>query len=155
MTRFITAAQYVLDITREAYPEAGRIFIQPGGDVAWDDCCNGQLWVRVIESLPKMAAQARSAVDPRCLLRGWQLRVGIGHLHCVSTLDDQGRAPAANWLTTEASEVLTTAWAIQKALLCHAELGEKYRPVMGSWRPLGPSGGCAGGEWQVDLDISA
>ena len=143
----LTAADDALD------PAAGRVLVAPGAEVAWDACCegSGQLWVRVVSVTDAGAVQpVRVLADgTRCALPGWVVTVGVGVLRCSPVVDDRGRAPSADALTENASQLLADMDALAGVIVCAGLQG--WSDLL--WTPLGPEGGCAGGEWTFDVRL--
>lgn len=143
------------------HPAVGRAFIAPGAEVAWDDCCGGQVWSRIVELVPAQAYanQAASggfggAVPQPCGVIMWQLTFAVGVLRCASTLDDTGVPPSPAVLTREANQITQDAADLAEAMQCVlAPQTERLRMIR--WDALGPQGGCAGGEWQVAVILPA
>lgn len=154
MARVARIAGEVLQVASSAVPDLGRTFLA-AGVVAWDDCCDGQLWVRVISYRPVTSQSGQRQRSPGVIslagVTGWILRLGIGVLQCASTIDDRGRAPAPATLTGEAVAVMDTAETLMCALL--ENVPYRYRPMLIDWTPLGPDGACQGGEWALDLNL--
>lgn len=136
----------------------GRRFVAPGLDVAWDDCCegSGQLWVRVLQTqpsgnpFPAPLPASRSKCD-------WPLvavTVGVGVLRCTPTVDDRGIAPSAAALTESALQMTADRAVLEQAVRCCWPDVRNVEAITGvSWVPLGPNGGCAGGEWTATLAL--
>jgi len=123
-------------------PTPERAFVQPGTEVAWDDCCDGQLALRLIHLEPVSAGSSSSACAPA----GWKAHLGLGLIRCVASLDDAGNPPTSDQLTADAIDVLTDASVLEQVLTCTVS-GLVDRLTLVNYLPLGPSGGCAGGEW--------
>lgn len=136
-------------VREELDPAPGRVLIAPGEQVAWDACCDGQLWVRVV-GVRDVTAElgGRSGADGSCAVLAWGVTVGVGVLRCTPSVDDRGRAPSAGEVTGSAEQVLADMAATSRALLCCAPVS---RPRSLAWAPLGPEGGCAGGEWTFEV----
>lgn len=123
----------------------GRSVVAPGENVAWDDCCNGQLSVRIQGVEPLFQGNNGCPV-------GYVLTLGISVVRCVATVDDRGRPPSAEQVTMDGHRTTRDMREIANAIQC-------WRPVdahvsrLGGWRPLGPSGMCAGGEWTMTLKV--
>jgi hypothetical protein len=119
--------------------------------VAWDGCECGQVWVRLISIAPATGRRTSSftSVLP-CGVELWTVEVGIGVLRCAATLDDSGRAPSAAALTADTLQMTQDQANLSAAIQCemsHIWQVDRLSPV--SWLPLGPDGGCVGGEWRV------
>ena len=135
-------------------PAPGRSLVQVGQEVAWDDCCDGQVWTRLISITP-MEGGGR-APNALCGVTAWQATIGVGTIRCVSVVDDRGVAPLASMITGEAEQMALDLQALQQVILCTlGTLPNVHRVTVGNWTPLGPLGGCAGGEWTVDVILPA
>lgn len=134
-------------------PPPGRSFIQVGGEVAWDDCCDGQVWVRVRSINPStVGAQRGGVVGDPCGFPFWEVEVSVGIVRCVAVVDDDGVAPRPLVITEDAGQMLDDMAALQTAIQCCAPaIPTVQRLSIGTWTPLGPLGGCAGGEWNATL----
>ncbi len=144
--------QVLAAVLAELDPVPGRVLIAPGAEVAWDSCCDGQLWVRVVgvEDASSLL-NARPGADGSCSPVAWLVTLGVGVLRCSPSVDDRGRVPAAGALTENARELVADMEALVRALTCRIET--PLRSL--AWAPLGPEGGCAGGEWTFSVVVPA
>ena len=135
-----------------AYDPPALAFLAPGQNVAWDECCAGQLWVRVLYMHPvnplpqKVLSTAANCPYPL------GAKIGLGIIRCQSGLErlDEGTFPTEANLTDDAERMLCDAAALFRALQCDQDL------LVDMWTPLGPQGGCYGGEWTAwigDFDL--
>ena len=129
----------------------GRSFVAPGLEVAFDDCCDGQLWVRVVSIVPSPSPGAsygsRSVQGGACGVLLWEVQLAVGTVRCAATVDDQGNAPPAQNLTLDAELMLQDRADLEEAIrCCMSEQATRLQIIR--WDPLGPQGGCVGGEWQ-------
>lgn len=151
MLHLLAAAQ------AEAFPAPGRVSLYPGAEVVWDDCCDGQLWLRVLEVTPAGLGQQQSVgqslVQP-CGVPAWTALYGLGLVRCVSALDDQGNAPASSQLTEDTLQGNADRASLLRAITCTIPAFVEKITIV-NWLPLGPEGGCAGGEWQFKAQFSA
>lgn len=131
-------------------PQAGRAALYPGGQVAWDDCCEGQVWVRLISLVPSgNPINTRNQSTP-CGVVLWTVTLGVGALRCAAVVDELGQAPSPTALTANTNQMTADASALSEALqCCLAPTVNKL--IMLRWDPLGPDGACVGGEWQVTV----
>lgn len=132
---------------------AGRVALYPGGEVAWDQCdCDGQLWVRLTE-MERAGDGDRNGTPCGPLL--WKATLGVGVIRCVGTLDDQGNSPPTNRLNMDTLQMTQDMSDLAVAMTCclSPQL-EESRLQMLTWNPLGPQGGCAGGEWVFTVLVS-
>lgn len=148
--RLVNILTTVTNYVTEANGAPCSATLAPGAVVDWGGCgqCEsgacGMVYVRV-------EAMFRSFTFPEPTLEigcgaplALQLRVGV--LRCLS-VDSNGGLDDAE--STEAALVaLSDALAVRRALACMS--GDV---VLGIYEPLGPQGGCVGGEWQVTVDL--
>lgn len=133
----------------EALPPVGRSFVAPGALVAWDDCCDGQVWTRLVNAVPAPAtASPLRASGHLCAVPWWTLTVVVGVVRCAHTVDDEGNAPTPAELSSDAEEGLADMWTILRVISCQVK-----HERMGTWTPVGPQGGCVGGEWTFTARI--
>lgn len=142
----------------------GRVELVPGLRPAWDDCCDGQLYLRVIEvyptagqsaPFPQIDTQQRGAAGGQCAIHGLAVHIGLGIIRCVATVNDDGSAPSPEEVSQDADLMLKDMDALLDALLCKAPQEDFYKSVNGlkmdRWQPQGVEGGCGGGEWGAYL----
>ena len=134
-----------LTCAHAAVGEVGRAFVATG-QPAWDDCCEGQVWVRLVQ-VETVQVGKRLASGHMCTQMK-ALTVGVGVLRCALVIDDQGHAPEASALSKESLGVLVDMDALSNAIQC-CEVPGAVRVTMSRWDALGPEGGCVGGEWQA------
>lgn len=141
-----------VDRVLEALPDdrqPGRVVrVAPGVAPAFDDCCEGQLYTRVVSMVPAVEKVPNGA-GVRCNVPAWSVTIGLGMIRCAHTLDDHGDAPAADLVTEDGYEMLDDMLALQEAIL-HDDA--PTRSVLG-WNPLEEEGGCHGGEWLFTLRL--
>lgn len=141
-----------------------RSFIAPGLTVPWDDCCpdcggaEGQAWVGVGPAgmFPAGPFPSQDTSPQRCAPHEYAAEVVVGVLRCAHTVDDQGHPPTAVQVTADAAKVHRDAAIVRDALLCcyAADLDPgEFR--LGAWAPLGPQGGCVGGQWTATIRLPA
>lgn len=151
--RIIVGLNHVLQVVN-ARLEAPHAFIAPGGEVAHDHCCDGMVAIRVPRIAPRVPPGGPGrhvAPDPMAEVSAWVVTFGVQHVRCVAVVDDYGQAPADAVVHADGEAVLKDAATIMKALMC--DVDSKYRLRVLEWTPLGPSGGCAGGEWQAQIEF--
>jgi len=138
---------YVDEALRALDPKPSRVIeVAPGSVVAWDDCCGGQLWSRVVVVEPFIGRQSGASLP--CGVLYWNVRVALGIIRCAHTLTDSGNAPAAHLVAQDGQEMLRDLAVLQEVVLCHPQT----RSIL-NWTPLGPQGGCHGGEWQFTISV--
>lgn len=127
------------------YPRPTRILLQPGAEVAWDECCGGQLWGRVV----RVSGRTKPGSGfNACAILFWEVVLAVGVIRCVAVSAEDGTAPSDEAITADAWQFLSDLAAIQEALACRVDLAG-----VGDFTPLGPQGGCAGGEWQFTVRV--
>lgn len=148
--RLMNILNTVVAVVTEANGAPCSAALVPGAIVDWGGCgqCEsgacGMVYVRV-ETMFRSFTFPEPSLELGCgAPLAMQLRVGV--LRCLS-IDSQGGLDDAE--STEAALVaLTDALAVRRALACLS--GDV---VLGTYDPLGPQGGCVGGEWQVTVDL--
>lgn len=123
-----------------------RALVQVGSEVAHDDCCGGQVWVRVLSINPVYPGTAPA----NCAPIYYNVILAMGIVRCAATVDDNGVAPSAATITAEAHQMTQDMHDLMQAIQC---CPPKPMPVMGGWSPTGPLGGCAGGEWTFTIKM--
>jgi hypothetical protein len=148
------------NLRRYLQVSVGRLYISPGLDVAWDDCCNGQAWVRLVSMAPFYGDTRRGAAQ-RCGPDGMVLTMAVGALRCAAVLDDNGTPPSVTQLNNDAAAVGRDAADLLAAITCFdpeaVGLGNVIlKPLLVErWDPLGPDGVCVGGEWLLNTTVGA
>jgi hypothetical protein len=146
-----------LDANADSHQVAGAPayrFVAPGGQIAFDNCCDcdheeddgcgGQLYVRVIKAHPVSPIPTKILREIPCPdTIGVHLAIGV--IRCAASLDDDGNPPSAETLNAESAQMVCDMAALLRALECCDTDDE--RTTIDTWTPLGPAGGCAGGEW--------
>ena len=126
-------------------------FLAPGAQVAWDNCCEdggggGQLWVRAVNVLPGWPRQDN---EQKCGIRLATAVLAVGVIRCAHTLDDQGNSPTPAEMTSDTTRIMEDMEDMLSGVMENYE----WTYTMGQWTPLGPDGGCAGGEWIVNVRV--
>lgn len=158
---FLAVLTATLDEVLDEFDAATcRTFVAPGASAVWDVCCpcardaEGQAWVAVQSYGPSDTFPNLSNAPLRCKPDQYVATVDVGVLRCASTVDDAGNAPSSDLLIEEAQKVSRDRTLVQYALLCRfAEEADLYpgEIALGTWVPLGPQGGCVGGQTTVSF----
>lgn len=136
--------------------EAGRPAVAslvPGGAaVAWDDCCEGKAWVRVVRIFPsvRFPEQVQGALNCHTASLACELEVGV--LRCASTVDEQGEPPSAEQLTADAVRTVCDAEAMYQAIIADFSPGLGAL-ALGQYLPTDVDGGCVGGTMTVTFPL--
>lgn len=135
----------------ELSPTPGRIILlAPGEAVAHDNCCDGQVWVR-LASLGVNASNdpvRRSGMDT-CAVPHFLANVELGVQRCAATMDSQGNPPSGELISADGRQSIDDMAALLSVLRCD----ENVRSVT-TWQPSGPEGGCHGGSWSFTMRIT-
>lgn len=127
----------------------GRVVIMPGNTVVYDDCCEGQLWARII-SIVGASGLARPAMQP-CLPL-YQVRVGLGVVRCAHTVNDQGRPPTPAEMAADAFQTFRDRADLVEAIVCCIDdLAEVETLRIEDWLPSGADT-CVGGEITITFN---
>lgn len=134
-----------------------RTAVYLGGEVPWDTCdsgCgsskNGMLWGKLVGINP-VTGQDQGG---RCNSYKWSAEIGV--IRCITGMDNAGNPPSAKAIEADSARQAKDAGQIFSALTCCATRPDWLRDVnVTSWAPLGPSGNCAGGAWNLTgvLDV--
>lgn len=128
------------------------IHVAPGAQVAWDDCCDGQLWTRLanLEAVRSQNPSGRGVGGAGvCGITHFIATLELGLIRCASVADDNGDAPPAIIIENEGIAGIGDVTALLQAITC-----KPTTYTVGRYTPQGPQGGCVGGFWtfQVRLD---
>lgn len=134
--------------------DVGRAFLAAGAEVAHDNCCDGQLWVRLVDAFPSGRPFPSPDTSQPCGITILAARLLVGIVRCAATVDDNGTAPDPAELTAEATGMNRDASILLSAIQCCALPGLSAQAVrIIRWTPTGPQGGCVGGEWEIIIGI--
>jgi len=143
----------------EAGVPTGRVELTPGNLPAWDDCCEGQLYLRVIEifpaaPFPQFDANQRGAAGALCAINMLDVHIGLGVIRCAHKIDDDLKAPTPEEVTGDGEEMVDDAMILLNTILCDLK-GIKgiMQMKLDRWAPQGVNGGCHGGEWGIHLAV--
>lgn len=132
-------------------PRPGRVIqVAPGEAVAWDDCCDGQLWARLVNLTPNEGSspQRRQGADA-CAVPFFIATLELGIIRCAAVVNDQGVAPSAMQITADGMQGLADMAQLLAVLRCSPyEIRQ-----LGNWTPRGPEGGCHGGFWTFTIRL--
>lgn len=136
---------YAVDTLEALEWTPGRVIhVAPGAQVAWDDCCDGQLWVRLAGLSPAPKPQAQT----NCVVPFYFAEVELGLLRCASVVDEDGTPPTPTQLEMEGLAGLSDLGAMLQAIQCNPNTREVRR-----YTPQGPQGGCVGGVWTFQVRL--
>lgn len=119
----------------ELSPMPNRVVVVPGAQAVWDSCCDGMLYCALVSLQPKRQAA-------KCT--GWTAVLKVGVIRCCATVDDYGNAPSVRQINHDAELMMNDMTTLQRVLGASSCVD-----TLDGWEPLGPEGGCAGGEWTV------
>lgn len=164
---YSTVLKGILSASASALNEAGvppgRVELTPGVAPAWDDCCSGQLYLRVVEvfpsagagaAFPQMDSAQRGVGGRACGFHMVAVHIGLGIIRCASTLDDDGSAPTPAEVTADGDEMLDDMAMLLDVLACEVgSLPGVMAVKVNRWTPQGVEGGCHGGEWGAYIGL--
>jgi hypothetical protein len=133
---------------------AGDEIIQDFGQ-EFDECCNGQAYVRVVSFAPTgnpeamFPAPSTDNAVTGCGVPAWALNLEMGVFRCIDT-DHQ--LSCTDW-TNVAIQQMADAKAIRVALCCWLAELEPMSVQIKDWTPKGPEGGCIGGIMNVAVEV--
>ena len=136
MNELVTAASLQLS------PTPDRILNPaPGEAVAWDDSCDGQLWIRLANVGPpeNVALGAQNPLDV-CRSPYLLLTLELGIIRCAATMEEDMSAPPAAEISADGVQSISDMAVLLQVLRCWPGL----RSII-TWTPQGPEGGYHGG----------
>lgn len=161
-------AQQLLDCLCAALPlhmavdkVPARCCFRPGENISGDAslyedlCCEGQAWVRVTNISPtsdSFPAPETFAVITGCGPFGWELSMEMGVMRCAPTGDISMIPTCAEWNELQV-DIMNDARAMRAAMCCLIDQLDPGSVAIGAWSPLPTTGGCAGGTWDVTVQI--
>lgn len=142
-----------------------RAALHPGaGPVPWDTCCEGTTvggvpahggaWARIARIYPTgpfpVEALRQREHTQRAGCGGEDaVLVELGVYRCAATLTDSGDPPAPEDVTADALVAASDAECLRLA-----PCGLRWPHVVRAWEPLGPAGGCHGGQLMVNVALT-
>lgn len=127
-------------------PTPGKTFVQPGEEVAWDQCdCDGQAWSRLVTAVPVYGE--RKANGKRCVVR-WDVTFAVGVLRCVKVPNARGVLPTGPQITEDGHKFAADMLALMTMVECDQYVDSVLEAV-----PLGPQGSCAGSEVRFTVRV--
>lgn len=140
--------------------------LRPGGHLVTMDTCtscgcdgpNGQASVQVTDVYPsaKFPRKGIDTWDEPCRSATWVAELTMTVYRCVSVIGDDGQPPACADLDRDARRIQSDRAAMMRAFACcdwNTTGDYTARVVPGTWTPVPPQGGCAGGFMTVLVDV--
>lgn len=129
-------------------PTPGRVItLAPGEAVAHDNCCDGQVWVRLSTLTANQGNDAtRQGGLSVCNVPHFLAVVELGVQRCAAVLDSQGKAPTPEAIAKDGRQSIDDMAALLSVLRCDDNVRS-----LGTWQPSGPEGGCHGGSWTFTM----
>lgn len=138
--------------------ECDRVLLAPGVEPAYDECCDGFLYVRLTSMFPSGNPFPQQDTRPgNCKPTLIASTLAIGVLRCAAVVQDGGAVPTAEELTAETLGMTADASILLEAIKCcivpltDDTTSDAVVATIGTWNPLGPDGGCVGGEWTITI----
>jgi hypothetical protein len=120
-----------------------------------DVCCTGLAWLRVVDifaSSNDFPAPDTTIVWTGCGPVAWGVVFELGVARCAPTGTIDTIPTCDDWTALQ-SLIMRDAKAMRQAFCCLFSQLDPSTVAVGSWAPLPTSGGCAGGTWQVSVQI--
>lgn len=137
---------YVEQIKVSLDPVPGKVFVQPGDEVAWDQCdCDGQAWAKIVNVVPVLGTRKANGV---ACVEWWDVTFGVGVLRCVKGPNQRGVLPTGAQITADGHRFADDLVALMTMVEC-----DPYVRQIVQATPLGPQGGCAGSEVQFIVRV--
>lgn len=143
----------------EAGTPPGRVELTPGNLPAWDDCCAGQLYLRVVEIFPSGSPfpvfdSAQAGAAGKCAVKLMAVHLAIGIIRCAHSIDGDGDAPTPQQVTSDGYQMIEDMQILLDVIMCQVETIRKVMKVkLDRWAPQGVNGGCHGGEWNFFIAV--
>lgn len=120
-----------------------------------DLCCSGLAWLRVADifsTSEDFPAPDTLVTWTGCGPMAWGVVFELGVMRCAPT-GDIATIPNCDEWTTVQYNIMNDAKAMRQAFCCLFAQFDPSSIALGSWTPLPTTGGCAGGTWQVTVQI--
>ena len=120
-----------------------------------DLCCSGLAWVRqtdIFSSATDFPTPDTLQVWTGCGPQAWGVVFELGVARCAPTGDEYTIPTCQEWTDLQVL-VNRDAKAMRAAFCCMFNQLDPGSLAVGSWAPLPTSGGCAGGTWQVTIQV--
>lgn len=105
---------------------------------------NGEAWTQLVRMQQNVTVTAASGA---ACLNTASATVNVGYHRCVTSAGTGGSVPSPETYTTDSLGLLADEETIRRTLTCCEVPG--WQITAGSFQPLGPAGGCAGGYVQA------
>lgn len=143
---------------------APEVSLVAAGDHAWDSCCGGAVWVRIVRHYTYTEVIDIPATGTFHCDGGLAVQLELVALRCappaptkggakgvieVASFDSATEESAAAVLHADAYQIVQ---AVRQQMCAWAD--EDLSASMTEWIPLGPEGGCLGGALTVTVDVS-
>lgn len=127
-------------------------YVQPGGPVAWDHCCEGMLYVKAdriypYSIFPNPAGESIICNAPLAA------EIAVGILRCAPKMKQNGDFPTVEEISDAAKIQYIDAYVALNAIICCLAVNRKFRQfsIRGT-TPLGPND-CQGIEIRLVVEL--
>lgn len=156
--KWFTVAQYILAAVQAGLTTAATRNLITTGQIAWDDCCEGQLAVSVTRVAPTETFPTETitnVLEGSCSPAYDLAEITVQLVRCHPT---QVPAPTTTALTAAARLTLIDANQVRRlttAVLCSLkdDVTKRLDYFVRDQLMLGPEGGCAGSELRVYVGL--
>lgn len=139
-----------------------RVELIAGNGVAWDDCCEGLLYLRTVEIYPSGGHDGtfpqldivQKGINTLCSIPLLAYHLAIGVVRCAASVDSQGNPPAAVDVTQNGLDQGADIDTVLQTIMCTIpHLGNIQALKLEKWTPAPTEGGCVGGEWTFYIGL--
>lgn len=149
-------AEMTAEIESAELPPFCFVGLLPGGSVALDYCqeCGnscGMAWVR-LASIREEPSDTNPGGFSDCASL-FVVNVEMGMVRCHQTFDDDNNPMPAEYQHDKVQAQMAEQAAMRRVLLC-SDTALPFNKLLGNYLPIGPEGGCVGGAWTAQFEIS-
>lgn len=130
-----------------------RCILVAGQQAAWDNCCQGQAWIRVESVFPSQSFPSPDTGAFRCGHEMMAATLELGVIRCAPSFDDDGNPPSIAAIEQSFRVVHSDRVRMLRAVTCCFDPQCQVVEI-GAWQPLGESGGCVGGTMQLSISFN-
>lgn len=136
----------------------GHLVAMDNCSCSCDGASQGQASVQVTDVYPssKFPRKGLDTWDVPCRSGVWVAELTMTVYRCVAVLQEDGQPPTCPQLDADFRKIQSDRAAMMRAFACcdwRGTADEVARIVPGSWTPVAPQGGCAGGFMTVLVDL--
>lgn len=132
-----------------------QCMLTAGTSTAYDNCCQGQAWIRVVSVYPSKSFPTPDGSRFRCDHQMMAAELEIGVVRCAPTMDDDGNPPSVQAIEESFRVVHSDRVRVMRALSCCFRPEQGCEVInIGQWTPVAEQGGCVGGMTDVTISFN-